>query len=155
MNKPSDWHEPVVTSALLRHAHATYGMAMRRALENEGYDDIPRNGMYVIGGLAMGEGNVPLGDLIRQLRVSKQAASQLVDTLVTRGYLQRTEDEHDRRRLVVTLTERGHAAAKIQAKIRKILDQRLTRSVGTTNLEITRRTLAALIDLGRQDSDDT
>src|SRR6185437_5299881 len=94
--------------ALLRHARNAYGSAMRRALEQAGYDDIPKNGLYLIGGLALGAGDVPLAALIRDLRISKQAAGQLVDTLVSRGYLHRTTDEQDRRRLLITLTERGH-----------------------------------------------
>ena len=49
--------------------------------------------MYVIGGLALGAGDVPLSRLIQELGVSKQAAGQLVDTLVLRGYLERTVDE--------------------------------------------------------------
>jgi DNA-binding MarR family transcriptional regulator len=97
--------------ALLRHARTTYGTAMRRALAEAGYDDVPKNGLYVIGGMALGEGVIPLGQLIRELRISKQAAGQLVDMLVMRGYLQRAVDEADRRKLTITLTERGRAAA--------------------------------------------
>lgn len=48
------------------------------------FDDIPANGPYVIGGLALG-GEVPLSRLIQELRISKQAAGQLVDALVLRG----------------------------------------------------------------------
>ena len=33
---------------------------MRRALDEAGYDDIPENGLYVIGGLAMGVPDIPL-----------------------------------------------------------------------------------------------
>ena len=44
--------DDIVMPALLRHARATYGLAMRRALARAGYDDIPKNGLYVIGGLA-------------------------------------------------------------------------------------------------------
>src|ERR1700722_13417385 len=106
--------EEIAMPALLRHARVTYGISMRAALAAAGYDDIPGNGLYVIGGLAIEAGAVPLTELIRHLRVSKQAAGQLVDTLVVRGYLERAPDAHDRRRLTVTLTERGRAAAKVQ-----------------------------------------
>jgi hypothetical protein len=50
------WYDEIVMSALLRHARYTYGIAMRRALAEAGYDDIPKNGLYVIGGLALGAG---------------------------------------------------------------------------------------------------
>lgn len=130
--------------ALLRHARAAYGVAMRKALEAAGYDDIPKNGLYVIGGLAFGAGDVPLASLIRDLRVSKQAAGQLVDTLVTRGYLARTVDEQDRRRLMVTLTDRGRAAAAAQAEARERVDAELLAKVGPKCVEHTRTALAAL-----------
>src|SRR5580698_2606995 len=110
MKTEKPWFETVAMPALLRHARTTYGVAMRQALADAGYDDIPKNGLYVIGGLALGAGGVPLGRLVKELMVSKQAAGQLVDTLVLRGYLARTVDDTDRRKLTVILTERGHAA---------------------------------------------
>src|SRR5487761_726024 len=115
MNALNPQSAAIPLPALLRHARTTYGSAMRRSLEKAGYDDIPKNGLYVIGGLALGAGNVPLTVLIRDLRISKQAAGQLVETLVSRGYLVRAVDGEDRRRLVVTLTDRGRAAAATQA----------------------------------------
>ncbi len=123
---------------------------MRRALDAAGYDDIPKNGLYVIGGLALGAGGVPLGQLIKELGVSKQGAGQLVDTLVLRGYLNRTVDADDRRKLTVTLTERGRAAAATQAAARETIDAELTSCVGPEAVSCTRRTLAVLIDLGRK-----
>jgi DNA-binding MarR family transcriptional regulator len=130
--------------ALLRHARSAYGAAMRRALEDAGYPDLPKNGLYVIGGLALGAGDVPLAALIRDLRISKQAAGQLVDTLVGRGYLARTVDEQDRRRLIVTLTDRGRAAAATQAAARERLDAELLAKVGPHCVQQTRVALAAL-----------
>ena len=134
---------------LLRHARTTYGSAMRAALAAAGYEDIPKNGLYVIGGLALHRGGHPLGDLIANLRISKQAAGQLVDTLVTRGYLQREVDAHDRRRLTVALTERGRDAANVQAAARAAVDASLLARAGAKDVERTRRTLAILIDMSR------
>lgn len=136
--------------ALLRAARSTYGAAMRRALAGEGYGDIPRNGLYVIGGLALGAGEIPLSRLIQELGVSKQAAGQLVDSLVMRGYLERTVDAGDRRRLTVTLTPRGQAAAAAQAVARLRIDAELLARVGAEDVARTRRTLAVLRDMGRQ-----
>ena len=137
----------LVMPALLRHARATYGSAMRTALAEAGYDDIPRNGLYILGGLAMEVPDVPLGQLIVELGVSKQAAGQLVDTLVQRGYLDRAPDESDRRKLTVRLTTRGRAAAMVQAAARARIDAQLLARVGQDDVQRTRRTLAVLIDL--------
>ena len=142
--------DEVAMPVLLRHARTTYGAAMRRALADAGYDDIPGNGLYVIGGLALDREDIPLGQLIRELRISKQAAGQLVDTLVTRGYLERAIDKNDRRKLTVTLTERGRGAAAIQAAAREKVDAELLAAVGPEDIERTRRTLVALIDMGCQ-----
>ncbi len=144
------WFEEIAVPALLRHARAAYGNAMRRALEDAGYDDLPANGLYVIGGLAFGAGDMPLGHIIEDLRVSKQAAGQLVDTLVNRGYLARSVDEDDRRKLTIILTERGRAAAEVQAEGRKKIDLELLARVGQEDVTCLRRTLAVLADLGRQ-----
>jgi DNA-binding MarR family transcriptional regulator len=140
----------IPTPALLRHARTTYGVAMRRALAAAGYDDMPRNGMYVVGGLALGVGDVPLGQLVRELRISKQAAGQLVDTLVARGYLERAVDPQDRRRLTITLTERGRAAAAVQTAARELVDRDLTARIGAEDVERMRRGLAALVELGAE-----
>ncbi len=150
MTEDTPWYQDVVTPGLLRHARVTYGMAMRDALEAAGYDDIPRNGLYLIGGLALGKGATPLGKLIRDLRISKQAAGQLVDALVTRGYLNRAVDADDRRKLTITLTERGKGAAATQATAREKIDAELVARAGKDDVAAMRRTLAALIDIRRQ-----
>ncbi len=147
MNQEHIVSEDIAMPVLLRHARNTYGAAMRRALAEAGYDDIPGNGLYIIGGLALDREDVPLGQLIRELRLSKQAAGQLVDIMVTRGYLERAMDRDDRRRLTVKLTERGRAAAATQAAAREKVDAELLANVGQEDVERTRRTLAALIDM--------
>lgn len=148
MEPDNNWLDGVVMPVLLRHARNTYGSMMRRALTEAGYDDIPGNGLYVIGGLALDRADIALSQLILELRLSKQAAGQLVDTLVTRGYLQRSPDKDDRRRLTVALTERGRAAAEVQKAAREKVDAELLALVGQEDMDRTRKTLAALIDLG-------
>lgn len=101
--------EEIVIPALLRAARGAYRIAVRERLRAGGFDDLPQNGPYVLGG--MGNRGATASDLVRQLGVTKQAASQLVDTLVLRGYLERRPDPDDRRRLTIELTERGRAAA--------------------------------------------
>lgn len=148
MSDTRPFFEEIALPVLLRHGRNTYGTAMRQALAEAGYDDIPGNGLYVIGGLALDRSDIPLGQLIKELRLSKQAAGQLVDTLVTRGYLERAPDKEDRRKLTVTLTERGRAAAATQSAAREKVDAELLAAVGQEDLNRTRRTLAVLCDMG-------
>ena len=151
MSDPIPWYDVISIPALLRHARSTYGVAMRHALEEAGYDDIPKNGLYVIGGLALGAGDAPLSLLLRDLRISKQSAGQLVDALVTRGYLERAEDPQDRRKLMVALTARGHAAAAAQAAASKRIDVLLAERVGQAGVGKLRQMLAVLVGIGRHE----
>ncbi|MGO9079168.1 MAG: MarR family winged helix-turn-helix transcriptional regulator [Streptosporangiaceae bacterium] len=98
----------VATPALLRAARRTYVRAVNARLAQIGYTDLPRNGPFILGGMATPGGSAT--DVIDALGVSRQAASQLIDTLVSRGYLHRDTDQADRRRMVLRLTERGRAA---------------------------------------------
>jgi DNA-binding MarR family transcriptional regulator len=139
IDRIEEWSLP----ALLRVARRAYGVAIRDALADAGYDDVPRNGIFVIGAIARSE--APLSEIIDQLGVSKQAAGQLVDTLVLRGYLDRAIDPEDRRRLVVTLTERGSAAAAVIREAIDEVDRTLVARVGDDYVAHTRTTLAALI----------
>lgn len=130
--------------ALLRAAQATYARAVRDALAAGGFEDVPRNGSYVLSGVA--RTGAPLGEVVARLGVSKQAAGQLVDTLVARAYLERTLDPDDRRRLRVHLTERGEAAAAaIRAAVDRV-DAALVGRVGAELVAQTRATLAALVE---------
>jgi DNA-binding MarR family transcriptional regulator len=129
--------------ALLRAARGAYRSAIRGDLDEAGLDDVPRNGIYVIGAIARTE--APLSEIIEQLGVSKQAAGALVDTLVTRGYLERSIDQEDRRRLRVTLTERGEAAAVVVRAAVERVDTALVARVGPEYVAHTRATLASLI----------
>jgi DNA-binding MarR family transcriptional regulator len=147
---PPEWFEEVSMPALLRAARGAYGSAIRAALAEAECDDVPPNGSYVIGALA--RTGAPLGDIIRSLGVSKQAAGQVVDTLVTRGYLDRSTDPADRRRLTINLTERGEAAAEVIRSAVEELDAALVTRVGGDSMAQTRATLAALITLGPGDA---
>lgn len=154
MAQEDQWFEDIVMPALLRHARTTYGAAMHEALAEAGCDDVPKNGLYIIGGLALGAGGAPLGRLAKELSVSKQSAGQLVDTLVLRGYLERTVDEEDRRKLTVTLTARGRMAAAAQAAARERIDAELLARVGAESVHQTRRTLAALVEMRQEQAAD-
>ncbi len=136
----TEWSTP----ALLRHARATYANAMRQALEEAGYGDLPSNGLYVIGALAQGGDEAALGDIIRGMQMSKQATGQLVDSLVARGYLTRATDEDDRRKLTVKLSERGRDAAIAQWVGRGKIDAALLAEVGPEAVSTLRRGLAVL-----------
>jgi DNA-binding MarR family transcriptional regulator len=139
------WYDEIVMPALLRGARGVYGDAMRAALADAGCDDMPRSGSFVVGAIA--RNGSPLGEVIRHLGLSKQRAGQLVDTLVVRGYLDRTPDPDDRRRMTVTLTDRGRLAARTGRAAVERIDAALAEQVGADAVSRTRATLGALMEL--------
>ena len=146
---PSQWYETVVFPALLRAARTTYGSAIRTALVDAGIDDMPRNGAFVVGAIA--RNGTPLSEIITYLGLSKQRSGQLVDALVDRGYLERALDPDDRRRMTVTLTNRGRLAASAGRKAVEGVDAALIARVGAETVQQARVALGALIELGEPD----
>ncbi len=141
--------DDIVIPALLRSARGSYGQAIRRRLFGAGFDDMPHNGPFVLGGMA-NHGMTP-ENLIRALGISKQAASQLIDVLVVRGYLNRSVNPDDRRRMMLELTERGRAAAAaVQDGIRWV-DGELTKVLTPEEIHTLRKGLAALSDIRQQE----
>src|SRR5580700_9867958 len=65
----------------------------------------------------------------------------------------RSPDPADRRRLTVSLTERGALAAQATRSAVERVDAALANRVGAEDIRRTRATLAALIDLGRSPED--
>lgn len=137
--------QDIALPALMRSARRTYGDAIRAALAGIGCDDIPKNGIFVIGAIA--RSGAPLARIIDHLGVSKQAAGQLVDTLVVRGYLEREVDAQDRRRLTVRLSERGRAAAAASRAAIERVDARLAQQVPREWIDHARATLLVLGEL--------
>ena len=133
---------------LLRAARAAYGAAVRAALAEAGFDDMPRQGGFVVTVIA--NTGAPLSQVIGELRMSKQAGGQLVDSLVTRGYLDRAVDPADRRRLTVSLTERGMAAADVVRSVVRRISDELDERVGPEYVAHARVTVAALVVISHE-----
>jgi DNA-binding MarR family transcriptional regulator len=150
--EPGHGYDEIAFPALLRAARTTYGDAIRAALAEIGCADVPRNGAFVLGSVA--RNGAPMGDVVRGLGVSKQAGSQVVDTLVVRGYLERTPDRDDRRRMTISLTERGRVAAAASRSAVDGVDAALVARVGAERVASARAALGALIALAREQSDE-
>jgi DNA-binding MarR family transcriptional regulator len=140
---------------LMWQARGSYGDAARRELAAAGFDDVPRRGGFVLTALDWSgseSGFTGQADAVRFLGVSKQASSQLIDTLVVRGYVERVVDPEDRRRMALRLTERGRAAAAaIQTGVDSV-DAELGRRVTPEELDGLRAGLAALGDIRNESS---
>ena len=49
---------------------------------------------------------IMLKDIAKSVKVTPGAASQMVDFLVKKGYVDRKQNEHDRRAVIITLSEK-------------------------------------------------
>jgi DNA-binding MarR family transcriptional regulator len=150
------WYEDVPVPQLLREARDAYRDAVRRALAGAGCDDVPRNGAFVLVGLdhsAPEPAFSPQADVVASLGLSKQAASQLIDTLVLREYLERRVDPEDRRRMGVRLTDRGRAAAIAIQTATESIDATLAQLITADELHGLRVGLAAYREIRERSGD--
>lgn len=137
--------DDVSIPALLRGARGSYALAIAGFLAEAGCDDLPQNGPFVLGGMANHRASAV--DMIRGLGVTRQAASQLIDTLVVRGYLSREVNPADRRRMNIELTDRGRAAAEAIAAAIWQVDEELARMITPAEVAGLRAGLIALAEI--------
>lgn len=143
---------PPTIPALLRAARGCYARAINASLLAAGFDDLPRNGPFVLGGMITQ--GTSAADMIKGLGVTKQAASQLIDTLVLRGYLTRTVHPEDRRKLTIDLTDRGRAAADAVRSGVADVDEELRQMITPTELAGLKAGLTALAEIKERAADD-
>jgi DNA-binding MarR family transcriptional regulator len=140
-----DQREPVTyysTPMLMRAARGAYAGSIRAELHEAGIDDLPRNGAFVLAGIGTSGG--PRTDLQGDLGVTKQAVSQVIDILASRGYLVRNPDPGDRRRISLELTERGQAAVEAVRRGVDGVDRQLSERITPEQVEAMRSALLAL-----------
>ena len=133
------------TPTLMRAARGAYAQSIRAQLHAIGVDDLPRNGAFILAGIDPSGG--PRQDLPTGLGVSKQAVSQVIEALVNRGYLIRSPDPSDRRRISLELTGRGREIVEAVGRGVEDVDQRLLEQVSAGQYEAMRLVLATLAEI--------
>ncbi|WP_354639348.1 MarR family winged helix-turn-helix transcriptional regulator [Kitasatospora camelliae] len=84
--------------------------AIDAGVHARGFEDLrPAHGFAFV---RLAPGDATVGDLAEHLGVTKQAASQMVDELVRKGYVERRPHPTDARARLVVLTERGWACTR-------------------------------------------
>jgi len=153
----------LATPTLMRLARGAYAQAIRAQLQQIGVDDLPRNGAFMLAGIGAGSGAAgsraagsraeggPRADLPRELGVTKQAVSQLIDVLVSRGYLERGAAAGDRRRVALALTGRGREIVEAVARGVDAVDGQLGERMPAGHVEAMRAGLIALADIKAED----
>jgi DNA-binding MarR family transcriptional regulator len=141
-------HQNLGIPGLLRLARRAYGNSVRAAFAEAGFDDVPRNGAYLLARVY--DNRYAVAELTHGLGISKQAVSQLVDTMVMRGYIERSPDPDDRRRMQLTLTPRGEAAATVSWQAASRTDEELERRLSAAGVTALRDGLIALCAIGEE-----
>jgi DNA-binding MarR family transcriptional regulator len=144
----AQWWEELALPVLLGAGRMTYGRAIREGYAEHGFDDIPKLGPRLLGGILRNGGTVgSASNVAHDFGISKQAASKLIDTLVIRGYVDRGVDPEDRRKLSLELTERGREAAEVGWEAADRIDRELEAAVGADAIRQVRATVGALVAL--------
>lgn len=102
--------DELALTALLLGATSTLVEQVHLGTAQRGFDDIRPTHGFVFARLAPDGAGV--GEIAEHLSVTKQAASQLVEELVVKGYVERHPHPTDARAKVVVLTERGWACTR-------------------------------------------
>jgi DNA-binding MarR family transcriptional regulator len=126
---------------LMRVARGSYKRAVDVQLAAGGLEDLPTASGYLLGYLSDGDESMP--EKIEGLGIRKREFSQLVDTLVLRGYITRQVDPNDGT-VSLALTERGHAANEATFEGCNYVDRELERRLSEAELAGLRRGLAVL-----------
>ena len=136
------------TPTLMRSARGAYAQSIRAQLQLIGIGDLPANGTFILAGIDVWGG--PRQDLPAELGVTKQAVSQVIDILVTRGYLTRSPDPEDRRRVVLELTDQGHDVVQAARRGVEAVDRQLRQRVSPDQIDAMRSALIALTEIKGQ-----
>jgi DNA-binding MarR family transcriptional regulator len=134
---------PSLVATVLRARRALVRV-VRTELEDAGFSDLPRTDALYLSHLEDGPRSV--GTLAGATDLPKQMVSQVLDTLVTRGYARREPDALDRRRVTVSLTPRGLAAAGVAREAAAARVRALVAREGAARVRVALEVLTTLVE---------
>jgi DNA-binding MarR family transcriptional regulator len=127
---------------LLRRSNQRYRAAVRQRLAENGYEGLPQPGFWAL--MTLARGGTDAGELIREMGISKQAVSKLVEALVTAGFVERKPNEADRRRMDLLLTEKGRRASDVIGEAVQATEDTIVAELGAERFADLVRTLTQL-----------
>jgi DNA-binding MarR family transcriptional regulator len=134
------------TPTLLRTAYNVLSAAIYRAVSEGGATDMrPAHG-NAMEMLAIQDG-LRLTDIAARAGIAPQSMGELVDDLVSRGYLERREDPADRRAKRIYLTHKGRTTAAASNVAVRQVEQAISEILGAQHYQQMRRNLAAIAEL--------
>jgi len=134
------------TPTLLRTAYNVLSAAIYRAVSDAGATDMrPAHG-NAMEMLSIQDG-LRLTDIAARAGMAPQSMGEIVDDLVTKGYLSRREDPSDRRAKRIYLTQKGRETAQASRIALMEVERRITEILGANKYQEMRRNLAAISEI--------
>ena len=112
-------------------------------LQVRGWTDVRPAFGFVL--LAARDQPTSVTELAEMMGTTKQAASKLVDAMVSGGYVRRGTDSHDGRQRPVTLTNRGEALLSAVEQVYAELEDDWAKLIGTSHLDRMRQDLMRVL----------
>ncbi len=137
----------VAVAMLVLGAAAQVVDGIQRGLAERGFSDVrPAHGFAFV---RISAGDAAMVDVASYLGVTKQAASQLVEQLVQRGYVTREADPADARSRLLRLTDRGWACTRAAEQAAADTIEMWRQQLGDAAIEALRSALGAVVPPGR------
>ena len=134
------------TPTLLRTAYNVLSAAIYRAVSETGATDMrPAHG-NAMEMLSIQDG-LRLTDIAARAGMAPQSMGEIVDDLVSKGYLARREDPWDRRAKRIYLTQKGRETAQASGIALLEAERRISEILGTNKYQELRRNLAAISEM--------
>ncbi|MEV0289360.1 MULTISPECIES: MarR family transcriptional regulator [unclassified Kribbella] len=127
---------------LLLLAEQEFVRGLRAETAAQGFDDQGRSDGFVLR--TLGAGPTSISGLAERLEITKQGASQIVDDMERRGYVERRPDPSDARARLLHLTPRGEAALNAARKFHQAYERKLRRQYGDDAIDTVRAVLTSM-----------
>ncbi|WKG10733.1 MarR family transcriptional regulator [Nocardia sp. PE-7] len=132
---------------LLLAAAAEVTQAVHAGVTAAGFTDVRSTHGFAF--VRMAPDGATVGEIAEHLGVTKQAASQLVDELVTKGYADRNPHPRDARARLITLTDRGWACTRAADAALAEFTQTWSDTLGAATLAQVGAVLSQVVAPGR------
>ena len=129
---------------LLTAALAEFKEQLHAHLARAGYDDLGPSFGFVFRSLA--DRPLSLAELAARLGITSQGALKIAAEMERRGYVERQDDQVDRRVRRLLLSARGRAALKEARRFHAAAERRLVQKVGAKQVATARAVLTAFIE---------
>jgi DNA-binding MarR family transcriptional regulator len=127
---------------LLLLADQEFVRELREHTASLGFDDQGRSDGFVFRTLS--DGPTTISGLAERLEITKQGASQIVDDMERRGYVERRPDPSDARARLLQLTDRGRAALSAARRFHHAYERKLRNRLGNDAVDTLRDVLTEM-----------